>query len=623
MFEVHATGSGTARKLEVKPSAQDAKIQFIAAPGSGLSAGDAGAIATQVRKALRASFTLVPVDLPPDFAFTEFKGVGTGDGQAVALPLQLSEPPSPPGAIQEITQSVVGPAGFGFGISADFVRHVFQPTIDNLMQFKRDFTISIPIWFDPTYHFSVTAVDFFNNRTIDLVIHGKATTSNFGWSDYNNIVIKQRFALLMLFDTLFIKADDYEPEVSGVASEAVGSIKNAVIAQRNAALPPAQRSLNTQLNSAKIRLNRALHSFDPAASATFRAGFSDDAASGTSGGVGDRPRGGGDPWRCEKRLVAIGPGRGGHRRRAREDLQRAEQLDPGGRIDRHVWSWVEGSPIVAWGGVVKTLTDEHRFVLSIPPPQSGPGPVDTKVVTQVCLRLEGSRTLSDGSVESVVAGATCLAPDPGIVMVVPSWWEPVHVPVWMPDQPETVLAKDAVAGHYRAVGPSEAGRADSQLAGALRRLERARAARRGTSLPRSKRLQRRSLPVLLLPQGAFDVSRRELESRLASITESLPATGTGDGRRRGRMDADVQCIEGPLDVPDQRPAQVRLESRGRRGSGLSSPRLSKSMRRRPRRLAPVHCAWRCPLASAHRMRCSRPIARSRWPSIACADAGRC
>ena len=292
MFEVHAIGTHEARKLRIRPSPQDAKIQFIAAPGSGLSAGDAAAIAAEVRLALRGSFTLVPVDLPQEFPFTEFKGVGAGDGQAVALPLQLSDPPSPPGAIQEITQSVVGAAGFAFGIGADFVRHVFQPTIDNLLQFTRDFKISIRVLPDPTYHFSVTAVDLvFNNRTIDLVIHGKATTTNFGWPDYNNIVIKQRFALLMLFDTMFIKADDYEPEVSGVSSRAVDSIKNAVIAERNAALPSAQGSLNTQLDSAKTRLNRALHSFDPAASAAFRAGFSDDAASGTSGGVAIIPDG--------------------------------------------------------------------------------------------------------------------------------------------------------------------------------------------------------------------------------------------------------------------------------------------------------------------------------------------
>ena len=105
--------------------------------------------------------------------------------------------------------------------SADFVRHVFQPTIDNLRQFTRNFSISIPFWPDPTYHFSVTSVDLvFNNRTIDLVVHGKATTGSFGFPNYNNITVRVRFALLMLFDTMFIQASDYDPQVSGLPGAA-------------------------------------------------------------------------------------------------------------------------------------------------------------------------------------------------------------------------------------------------------------------------------------------------------------------------------------------------------------------------------------------------------------------
>ena len=471
----------------------------------------------------------------------------------------------------------------------------------------------------------MTAVDLlFNNRTIDLVIHGKATTSNFGWSDYNNIVIKQRFALLMLFDTLFIKADDYEPEVSGVASEAVGSIKNAVIAQRNAALPPAQRSLNTQLNSAKTRLNRALHSFDPAASATFRAGFSDDAASGTSGGVAIVPEGvvirgdvksGSSPLAPVVEVTDVEHGK---------TYSALNSWIPGGRIDRHVWSWVEGSPIVAWGGVVKTLTDEHRFVLSIPPPQSGLGPVDTKVVTQVCLRLEGSRTLSDGSVESVVVGATCLAPDPGIVMVVPSWWEPVHVPVWMPDQPETVLAKDAVAGHVTV--QSDRPKQDELTRNSLVHFAdwSAREPLAGITAA-LERLQRRSLALgifVVLPQGAFDVSRRELESRLASITErfQLPVQVTEDDEGGWTRTFSVSKVPSTYLINARRKFVWSRE--GDVDPGELAAALEKhatpapAPRARPLRLAVSP-------ASARRMRCSRPIARSRWPSIACADAGRC
>ena len=133
---------------------------------------------------------------------------------------------------------------------------------------------------------------------------------------------------------------------------------------------------------------------------------------------------------------------------------------------------------------------------------------------------------------SLWSRATCPAPDPGIVMVVPSWWEPVHVPVWMPDQPETVLAKDAVAGHVTV--QSDRPKQDELTRNSLVHFAdwSAREPLAGITAA-LERLQRRSLALgifVVLPQGAFDVSRRELESRLASITErfQLPVQVTED-----------------------------------------------------------------------------------------------
>jgi peroxiredoxin len=526
VFDVRNTGTGANRKLLIKPSSQDSEIQFIAAPGSGLSAADAGALAAQVRKALREGFTLVPVDLPSDFPFADFKGVGAGASQAVALPLQLSSTPAPPGGIQSISQSCVGTAGFAFGIGREFVKSVFQPTIDRLLQFKQDFTISVPIWWDPTYHFSVTGVDLqFNDRNIDLIIRGKAVTSNFGWPNYNNIVIKQRFALLMLFDTLFIQAGDYEPEVSGLASKAVSSVKNAVIAQRNQALPPAQEALNKQLRDAKTRLTGALRSFlGPSSSAAFRAGFSEDAASSTSGGIQITTEGviirgdiktGVTPMVPIVEITEIERGR---------TYSAFKSWIPGGRIDRLVWSWVEQSPIVAWGGQVKTLTDEHRFLLSIPPPQSGPGPLGAKVVGNVCLRLEGSRILADGTAQPVGAGAMCLAPEPDVVMEVPSWWEPVTVPVWLPDLHEGAILKDAIAAHVTV--QTDTPRKDELTRNTLVYFADWKSADPLGMLSNAlARLQRKSISlavIVVLPAGAFGVRRQELEGKLTSITERFP-----------------------------------------------------------------------------------------------------
>ena len=526
VFVVHVAQTATGRKLLITPTPSDNKIQFIAAAGSGLSAGDADRISVQVRKALRQGFTLVPVDLPADFPFPGFKAVGTGAGQAVALPLQLSGGSGPAGGLQNIVTPIVGAAGFAFGIGREFVKSVFQPTIDQLLQFQQNFTISIPFWPDPTYHFSVTGVDLqFNDKNIDLIVHGKATTGAWGFSNYNDIVIKQRFALLLVFDTLFIQVSDYEPEVTGVSSRAVDAVKAAVKAQRDQALPPAQKSLNDQLKAAMARLNRAMHSFSPAASAALRAGFSEDAASATTGGIAITPDGviirgdismGAVPMAPIVEIAAIEPGK---------TYSAFTSWIPGGRIDRFVWSWIEGSPIVAWGGDVKTMTDEHRFILSIPPPKAGPGPLGQRVVTQVCLRLEGSRILADGSAQPIAGGTICHVPEPEVLMDVPSWWEPVHVPVWLPGLADSAIAKDAIAAHVTVQRDTPATKGDltrnslvyfadwrapdplAAIAGALGRLQRKSVALAVT---------------VVVPPGAFGVSRKEIDGKLASITAKFP-----------------------------------------------------------------------------------------------------
>ena len=530
VFEVHTMQTGMGLKLLIKPSPQNSKIQFIAAPGSGLSAGDAAKIAAQVAKALRESFILVPVDLPSDFPFADFKGIGTGAGQVVALPLQLSDGAPPAGGIQNIVTSFIGTAGFAFAIGKEFVQHVFQPTIDNLLQFKQSFEVSIPLAPNPTYDFGVTGVDLqFNDKTIDLIIRGKAT--HWLLKDYN-VVIKQRFALLMLFDTLFIQAADYPPSVSGLPGSAVGAVKAAVVAQRDQALPPAQDALNEQLRAANTRLSGALHSFSPTASASFRAGFSEDAASGTSGGIAITPDG----------VIIRGDIRTGTIPMAPiveiTEVERGKTYSalnswiPGGRIERLVWSWVERSPIIAWGGEVKAHADEHRFLLSIPPPQSGPGPAGTKVVGEVCLRLEGSRILPDGSVQPIVGGTTCHVPDPEVIMEVPSWWEPVHVPVWLPDLPDGVIAKDAIAGHVTV--QTDTPRKDELTHNSLVYFADWRSADPLTVIASAlARMQRKSVSlvvIVVLPAGAFGVSRKELEGKLASITEryAVPVQVTED-----------------------------------------------------------------------------------------------
>src|SRR5262245_39817400 len=62
-------------------------------------------ISGEVRDIVREEFTPQPVDLPPDFPFSEFKAIGSGANQVIALPIQVSDSPLPTGRIQNLDEN--------------------------------------------------------------------------------------------------------------------------------------------------------------------------------------------------------------------------------------------------------------------------------------------------------------------------------------------------------------------------------------------------------------------------------------------------------------------------------------------------------------------------------------
>src|SRR5438067_13818309 len=101
-FELSVLSSASGRKLSVRPSSKDSKIQFIAASGTGLTGAEVSRISGELRDIVREKFTPPPVDLPPDFPFSEFKVVGSGANQVIALPLQVADESLPAGRIQDV-----------------------------------------------------------------------------------------------------------------------------------------------------------------------------------------------------------------------------------------------------------------------------------------------------------------------------------------------------------------------------------------------------------------------------------------------------------------------------------------------------------------------------------------
>jgi peroxiredoxin len=518
-FEVRQMNTAAGKRLLIQPSADDSKIQFVAAAGSGLGAGDVARIAAQVRKAVRESFPLLPVDLPAGFGFTAFKGLGSGAGQAVALPIQLSSPPPapPPGGVANVNNLFTGPAGFAIAVSKEFVLSVIQPTIDRLRQFQQDFTITI-LFLHPTYHVSVTDVQLqFNDGSFTFLIKAKAHTPSFYAPDYNNIVITQRLTLVLFLNNLFIAALDSDLSISGLPGAAVDRVKAAVIAVRNQALPQAQAALNGQLGDARGKLNEALHSFDPSSAASFRAGTSEDAGAATSGAVAITP----DGVILRGDIASGAPRYGPIIDIAETDQGRAftalKSWIPGGGISRLVWSWVEYLSPVIWSGVTKTFTDEHRFIFPKPPAVTD--------ASSICLRLEGLQTNQQGFAIGVAGGTTCLAPGPGEVLDAPSWLEPVTVPLWLPDSTAETVLKGALAGHVsvQADPPrkDEPGHnflvyfADWGADGPLDVLAK--------GLAQVRRKDFSLVVIVVLPAGAFDARRREVEARLGPALERFPA----------------------------------------------------------------------------------------------------
>jgi peroxiredoxin len=113
-------------------------------------------------------------------------------------------------------------------------------------------------------------------------------------------------------------------------------------------------------------------------------------------------------------------------------------------------------------------------------------------------------------------------PEPELGLNLPAWWEPLTVPTWVPGVRGDIAVRDAIAGHV-SVQSDPAGDgsplphslvyfADWESAAPLDAL--------ADILARAKE----SVPVfVVLPEGAFNASRNELERRLGPARDRIPA----------------------------------------------------------------------------------------------------
>jgi peroxiredoxin len=488
-------------RLLIQPSPDDQEIAFTAAAGSGLSAAQVASVGAQIRKALREGLLLLPVDLPTGFPFSEFKGLGSGDSAILALPLQLSDNAPPAGALAGVTQSVVQGHDFAFAVSKEHVLGMLDVEAIKAALEAQTFRLSIDLLLgsiNANYHLRFSSGPTLTFAPGSITVSGRveAETNRFGAPDgFVSFAQKLRLRLKTAKQEVSLVALG-EPQVDKSffipRDLAVSTVKTS-IAQ---AIEGNDPTVAQVFDDARTTLVSGLRNFDASSTATYS--DIDMLAEGIviQGELGTAPR---------AAPVAIV-----------QDADDGAAFSafaswiPGGHLARMRWSWVEypAGAVTPWGGVAKSVTEEHRFIL--------PKPDGITDVSSICLRVEGTRIRPDGGEESVAGGTLCLVPDSTLKLKLPPWWEPLAVPVWSGDVAADAVLADSITAHVSVQteqSPDVPERAvvvyfpDWKSPAPLDLLHRALDGVRDTGhVP--------AAALVVVPQGALNVSRREFEARL-------------------------------------------------------------------------------------------------------------
>jgi peroxiredoxin len=504
------------RRLLIKPSAQDSKIEFAAAPGSGLTALETSRISAEVRRFLREGLTMLPVDLPDEFIFTEFKGLGSGANQVIALPFQLSNSAPPASGVQGITQSFIGSSGFGFAVSKDHVASLIdlEAIRQSVASQTPKFTVSYGLGSTTvTYRLSFSSGPTLTFKTGGIEISGRVEAkTNTIWAPNGWVSFKQLITIDVDPATQAISVRRAgEPEVDEAWFIPHARAVNIVRSEVDKALARNGTAVRRVFHDARSDLRNGLRMFDTGVSVSFTA------IEITINGVIVRGEIGSVLARRPP-VIEIGETHGG------SAFTAFKSWIPAGRINRFVWTWVEYPDFGSiWQGVEKSLVAEHSFILTKP---SG-----ITSVGQVCLRLEGTQVTPSGQTVPIAGGATCRVQEPEMAMDIPSWWGPVTIPFFRPDLAETGTVRQAIAGHIGVhSSPGEVQRQrntlvyfvdgrDKALDPLIEALSQAKSA---SSI----------VTTVVLPAGTFDASRREVEDRLGlsrEISSSLHFTEDDEG----------------------------------------------------------------------------------------------
>lgn len=497
------------------------KIQFKSAPGTGLDYKDVQTIELHIRNVLRDGFEPINVELPAGFRFNRFKALGSGAGQAVALPVQLGGGPQPPAAaINSISNLFLGSADqFAIGISKEYILSLVQASLDAIKASHPQFTVSGFLG-TATYttNFTTASATWYGNK-IRIQIQGNSTTPTWWAPNVNAFGITQDLVLHLDESAQTIDVvPSGDPAVSVnvggpfgglIEDEIEPTVKSSFISQRNSAIAAAESQIQQVLSGAGS-IESALHAFDDSAEARYKALDTNADGAILRGKITTKLR-----YQVIVKFTETGDGKG---------FTALKSWIPAGAIDRFEWSWLEKShPFIPWSTQVKAVHDEHRFVL--------PKPDGVSVTAQICLHLEGRQVypgvktgvqvISIGDDISVEAGENCSSRNdgPGMIWMMPSWWDVIMTPIWLPDPPPEMVLDEAISAHVSMLSDPgerettganaivhfaglEGGRPFDMLDGPL-------SAFGGGDVPMAL--------VLVVPKGVFAARRAEVESRLGEL----------------------------------------------------------------------------------------------------------
>jgi len=341
-FDVRKVHFPTVTKLYIQPSSEDSKLQFIAATGSGLNPADEGRITAELRKVVRQSLSLLPVDLPLDFPFTDFKGLGSGPSRVIALPFQLSGAGQPSSALQTLTQSFVGTSGFGLAVGKDFVTSLID--LGAIREAIRVRPVAFTVaGYSITYRlrFSLGPTLTFKSGGIEISGQVEAETST-SWAPNGFVRFKQLATLVLDTSAQMVNLVRVgEPNVDESWFISHNSAVNIVRSEIDKALSANAGPVRRVFTDAKSSLVRGLKTFDTSVIALYTAVEITPDGVITRGDISSAAR--------NSPVVEIAETHQG------AAFTAFQSWIPAGRIDRFVWSWVEHSGLGhgLWSGTEK------------------------------------------------------------------------------------------------------------------------------------------------------------------------------------------------------------------------------------------------------------------------------